>query len=182
MVPVSPPEALYLAVLVDALPDPERRRVRGRVEAIVESIERRGLTAALLRPRFAAGDLALPVARDYFALQMPCPFLEDESCSIHPFRPVACRGYNVTSPAELCANPYVHEIRKVPMPLPLSVPLARLTASLTGSEPCLIPLSLAPRWVAEHEDLSRRRWPGMELFAGFLREIGARPQSDPAAP
>jgi Fe-S-cluster containining protein len=36
---------------------------------------------------------------------MPCPFLEDESCSIHPDRPLVCREYLVTSPAELCAGP-----------------------------------------------------------------------------
>ena len=35
----------------------------------------------------------------------PCPFLEDESCSIHRDRPLTCREYLVTSPAENCANP-----------------------------------------------------------------------------
>ena len=34
--------------------------------------------------------------------RIACPFLEDESCSIHPQRPVSCREFLVTSPAENC--------------------------------------------------------------------------------
>ena len=30
-----------------------------------------------------------------YRLGLPCPFLVDESCSIHPMRPAACRQFNV---------------------------------------------------------------------------------------
>ncbi len=44
-------------------------------------------------------------ARRYFHLGIACPFLEDESCSIHADRPISCREYLVTSPAVNCADP-----------------------------------------------------------------------------
>ena len=52
----------------------------------------------------------------YFALGIPCPFLEEESCSIHPDRPLVCREYLVTSPAELCAGPTQEGVTPVPVP------------------------------------------------------------------
>ena len=41
----------------------------------------------------------------YFALGIPCPFLEEERCTIHEIRPLRCREYLVVSPAEHCAHP-----------------------------------------------------------------------------
>ena len=69
---------------------------------------------------------------------------------------MACREFNVTSQAEWCADPKLHEIDKVPMPKPLSFPLARLTAELHCTGLRLIPLALAFRWVAEQGELMRR--------------------------
>jgi hypothetical protein len=100
---------------------------------------------------------------------MPCPFLIDESCSIHAHRPVVCREYNVTSPPELCTDPIRNPIIRVPLPQPLSTPLARLTAELTGTKTRLIPLSLVPLWVSENQDLRRANWPGLDLFKRFLQ-------------
>ena len=84
----------------------------------------------------------------------------------------------MTSPPEWCQQPYEHDAAKVPMPLPLSAPLARLTAGVTGDKPCLIPLSLVPHWVDQHPDLRKRQWPGPALFDMFLDEIGATRGSD----
>jgi Fe-S-cluster containining protein len=171
MVPVSPPEAFALADLLDRLTPARRRVVVQRFARIVETLQAQAMIDELLAPRIS-GEASLPIARRYFALGMACPFLEDESCSIHGDRPVVCRDFNVTSPAEWCRAPYEHDIAKVAMPLPLAAPLARLTAAVGGIEPCLIPLTLVPHWVARHDALRRREWPGPELFDRFLREIG----------
>ena len=45
-----------------------------------------------------------PLALSYFRLGIPCPFLEEESCSIHPDRPLSCREYLVTSAPIHCAE------------------------------------------------------------------------------
>ena len=172
MVPVSPPEALFIADAIDELEPQQRDAVMARIERVVATLEQQGLVDELLNPD-ATNEPILPAARKYFELHQACPFLVDESCSFYTQRPVACRDYNVTSPAAWCASPYEHDVAKVPMPLPLSAPLARLAATVTGEKPCLLPLTLVPRWVAAHEHLRARQWSGPELFDLFLQEIGA---------
>ena len=51
------------------------------------------------------------IAMSYFRLGIPCPFLENEACSIHQDRPVKCREYLVTSPAEHCRAPSAKTIK-----------------------------------------------------------------------
>ncbi|MCC6539421.1 MAG: YkgJ family cysteine cluster protein, partial [Bryobacterales bacterium] len=51
----------------------------------------------------------------FFALGIACPFLENESCSIHPDRPLICREHLVNTPAEWCAEPDRHPIRALPI-------------------------------------------------------------------
>jgi Fe-S-cluster containining protein len=170
MVPLSPPEALYLSQVLDALPDTRRRAVLERFARIDRELEERGLIDELFDPHYSDEPM-LKIARAYFQLQLPCPFLVDEACSIHALRPVACREYNVTSKAAYCADPSVYPIEKVPMPLPLSAPLARLTAELTGTKPRLIPLTLVPRWLSSQRELAERTWPGIELFGHFMEQL-----------
>ena len=98
LVPVSLSEGERLLHVVDALPQERREALQSRFAAAEAVIE-----AAGLGQREGRSDRELSAA--YFALGLPCPFLEDESCSIHPERPLVCREYLVTSPAELCAGP-----------------------------------------------------------------------------
>jgi Fe-S-cluster containining protein len=177
MVALSPPEALYFADLVASLPEPQRKEVIGRMERVSEELERRNWIDDLLDPDYS-DEVVLPIAKEYFFLNRPCPFLKNQSCGIHPFRPIACREYNVTSPAEGCVDPYRYGVAKVPMPLPLSAPLSILTAKLTGTKPRLIPLTLSLRWVAEHSNLKDCQWPGVELFQRFMDIVGRVPQED----
>lgn len=54
-------------------------------------------------PRLAASG---GMRRDLFhAHGPPCPALIDDVCSIYPVRPVFCRTYYVTSPADACRPP-----------------------------------------------------------------------------
>ena len=172
MVPISAPEAFYLSDLVESLSPERQEEVLKRFGEIVKELERRNLIDELLDPHYC-DDVVLPISKKYFSHNLPCPFLVEESCSIHPYRLVSCREYNVTSPATWCADPYSYDVVKVSMPLPLSAPLASLTARLTNSKPRLIPLTLALLWVSEHTDLKKRQWPGLELFQYFMAEVGS---------
>jgi Fe-S-cluster containining protein len=121
LVPLAPSEARAVARLVDALPEPRRSAIRGRFEDALRKLE----AADLLRhmgTRTAEERAAL--GKSYFQQGIACPFLEDESCSIHPDRPMACREYLVTSPAENCHTPRADNIEKVTLeadPLPALV-------------------------------------------------------------
>ena len=176
MVPVSPPEAFFLVDLMASMNGDLQTALIRRFENAVQILRKQDMIDEAMDPTLS-DDHFLPVARKYFGLQIPCPFLEEESCSIHPHRPVACRDYNVTSPPSLCADPYKNDVEKVSMPIPLSIFLARLTAKLTGWKPHLIPLTLVPQWVSENRDLKAGRWPGRELFQQFMSLIGAPPSS-----
>ena len=181
MVPLSPPEAFHLADVIGSLPPDRREAALLRFVEIEALLEEHGMIEELLDPHFD-DEPVLRIARAYFDLQQACPFLVEESCSIHAHRPVACREYNVTSPAAWCADAYTQPIEKVPMPLPLSAPLARLTAQLTGTRPRLVPLTLVPRFVADHRELASRTWPGVELFGRFMEQLGGAPAGPPGSP
>jgi Fe-S-cluster containining protein len=119
-VPVGHAEARRLSRLVDEMPEPRRSAVRGRFE---DALVRLGKTDLLQRQAALAAadtggrpqDYYLEWCRDYFRLELACPFLEDESCSIHPERPLICREYLVTSPASECASLSCDNIRRVPI-------------------------------------------------------------------
>jgi Fe-S-cluster containining protein len=108
LVPVSGVEARALAALVEEMPEPRRSTVRRRFEQAVEKLSSAGVLED-------GGDTASPRERAaaYFRLGVPCPFLEDESCSIHPDRPLVCREYLVSSPSEFCSDPSPDTINKV---------------------------------------------------------------------
>ncbi len=173
MVPLSPPEAIWIAELVDYLEKTEWKGISRKFGEIEQVLINHGMVEELLNPDYS-DDVALDVAKRYFWLKIPCPFLKDNSCGIYPYRPVACREYNVTSPSEYCADPYSNDVVKVPMPLPLSAPLARLTAKMTGARPMLVPLTLALSWYSKNRELTQKRWPGTQLLQRFLSEIGGK--------
>ncbi len=90
------------------------------------------------------------IKRRYFSLGIACPFLENESCGIHPERPMVCREYHVTSPAELCARLYDENVDRVDVPLRMGGILARTMAKITAGKIFMIPLVLSLEWSAAH--------------------------------
>jgi len=100
LVPLAPSEARAVARLVDAMPEPRRTVIRQRFDAALEKL---GDLLDSMPTGTAEERAALSI--EYFKFGIACPFLEDESCSIHPDRPMACREYLVSSPAENCRTP-----------------------------------------------------------------------------
>ncbi|PYV13431.1 MAG: hypothetical protein DMG07_14545, partial [Acidobacteria bacterium] len=113
---------------------------------------------------------------------IPCPFLEDETCSIYHNRPSACREYLVTTPAALCADPGSGSVRGVTLPVSMSECLSSLTAVLLDQEPRTIPLVLALDWALAHREEGQRRWDGVFMITALLAEVEARIRSTRSAP
>jgi len=172
MVPLSPPEAFHLMNILDSVPHAQRSILFKELDRIAGQLKDKKMIEGLLDPEYH-DEPVLKIAKQYFYLNMPCPFLREGSCFIYPNRPIACREYNVTSPPAWCSDPYSHEIEKVPMPIPFSAPLARLTAKLTGIKPRLIPLTLVPFWASQNHAIKEQKWPGLELFEAFMAELGS---------
>ncbi|HEY1203860.1 MAG: YkgJ family cysteine cluster protein [Bryobacteraceae bacterium] len=171
LVPVSEPEALYIAELVQALPPDRAARVLERFRAALES-----LGAGLLeRLRNAGGIKSLDERRElgleYFRAGVPCPFLENESCSIHDLRPLSCREYLVSSPAENCKRPSAETIAMVPVPAKLSELLYCFGDGAGDDRTRWVPLVLALEWAESHA-AEPPRWPAPKLFENFLRRVG----------
>lgn len=153
LVPISLIEARALAAAIDALPSDERAAKRARFEDAVRRLEAAGLLArGGERPRVAlVGEGSTPaeawrdVSTRYFAAQIPCPLLEQESCSMHADRPLVCREYNVVSPPERCAR-LDGGAETLPRPLHLGEALAEVARELEPHEAFQIPLALCLEW------------------------------------
>jgi Fe-S-cluster containining protein len=172
MVPVSHLEARHLRDLVEGLPEPRRSTVRERFAAARRRVEEADLTEKLRRPEQWTADDYTAVAGAYFRLGIACPFLEDESCSIHPQRPVTCREYLVTSPPELCG--YVappRPVNRVRIPLRVFNAVSRLEAPESAHTlESWVPLVLALEWADAHPDEAPPR-PGPEILREFLDHL-----------
>ncbi len=161
LVPVSRTEGERLLALVKTMPGERRERLRARFAAAETIIADAGLADR-------AGRSDRELSQAYFALAIPCPFLDEESCSIHPDRPLVCREYLVTSPAELCAGPSQEGVT------PIAVPKVSMAArSLQGESEDWFPLALLMKWAATRPRKSEQRT-GPEWVQRFLKGIGRK--------
>lgn len=150
-VPVTPPEAMAIASLVAAQPAPRRRELRARFADRERRLAEAGLRDIFLRETpVADAAAARAAALAYHRLGLACPFLEDDSCSIHAQRPLACRLYLVSSPASMCADPLHQPVAVLAMPLrPISA-LLRAATPVAGRPQLTLPLTLALRYTRLH--------------------------------
>lgn len=134
-VPVSEAEVYKIAELVEEMPEPKRTEVKKRFadaaahfhnigwyERFIEH-QKKAISTEATDELIQAG---MDIILEYFYEGIPCPFLENESCSIHPHRPVVCREYLVTSPAANCAVPTAETIKPVKLLIKPSKALTRL--------------------------------------------------------
>lgn len=174
LVRLSIPEALYLGEMVMALGELRRRDVVARFASARDSIREAGLLkrleADMIVPRGDTGaDLRMhELARDYMKMTsgrgLECPFLVDDLCSIHTWRPATCRQYCVTSPAQLCLDPFGENVRRVPVSRNLTEAMANLAGELLGRPPEFIALPLALEWVGAHPEIASARWDERDLL------------------
>jgi Fe-S-cluster containining protein len=184
-VPVSPAEAWMLADVVAALPAARKTEVLARFAAAWERLHAEGFSERSLT-NSASEDDVQRLGLDYFRLGIPCPFLEAESCSIHAYRPSACREFLVTSPAANCAKPDTLPTTAVPLAAGLTEGLSKLSALVLESQPQVIPMTLALAWADEHHEEGQRSYDGAFLLATlvkFLSNPGPNiPETSPSIP
>jgi Fe-S-cluster containining protein len=169
-VPLAEIEAFQLAELVENMPEPRRTVIKQRFADGVKHFrenkwfERMDMFLELSPKERQA------LVMEYFYEGVPCPFLENESCSIHPDRPLSCREYLVTSPAKYCTQPTAETIRQVP---PLFKPSSSVleickTRNLTRSY--FVPMIRALEWAETFSDVSDEKT-GEAWMAEFFRNL-----------
>jgi Fe-S-cluster containining protein len=160
LVPISRTEGERLLDLVEAMPEERRGEIKRRFAAAEAILEPAGFNDR-------AGKTDRELSTSYFALGVPCPFLEEESCSIHAERPLVCREYLVTSPAELCAGPVQAGVTPVPVPK-----FSLAARRLQDDKDEWFPLALLMAW-SRSRPKSQTRRTGPEWVQRFLKNLGS---------
>ena len=130
----------------------------------------------LSRPDQFSNEHMRIVGREYFRLGIACPFLEEESCSIYHDRPITCREYLVTSPAENCSRPSAENISMVDLPAgPVWPAVARFEKASNGRMqwvPLILALDFAATADGEPEMRHGKEW--AQEFMGRIADRGRK--------
>ena len=178
-VPVTPPEAYALLRLVENLPEPRRTDVRARFADRVQRLRDAGLADHFLqRARDVTKEQARDAAQRYFRLGLVCPFLEDDACGIYKDRPFVCRQYLVTSPPELCRDPFANPVEVIRMPIAAAGAMRRAATTLLERPQFTVALTLALEYAQAHRAELERTFASRQVFSQAVQEL-TRPR--PAA-
>ncbi len=160
-VPVSEPEAHRLRDVVDAMAAPQRSAVQARFAAAMDVFRDTGLLHDMFQRPRSKDDIPRVMAglHAYYAKWHPCPFLENNSCSIYEERPLICREFMVSSPAENCSNIEGEGVERLVVPSRPSRALVMIASQQHESREAVLPLIQILEWTSENRDLSE------ELFA-----------------
>jgi hypothetical protein len=173
LVPLSIFEAEALGALIRAFSESRRQQLAVRFHETLRSLAASGLIDRMVGEDWLAETgVSNQLALDYLYRRIPCPFLEDESCSIYPDRPLACREHMVTSPPIFCEDPA--EMKSVPVRLPLRFlhVLVRMGADLEGDSRGWIPLVFLLAWMESGARPGQRvAGDGPQVLYEFVRRL-----------
>ena len=147
VIPLSPPEVLLLSETHARLEWSRRAEVEERFVRNSSALAAAGLGEASLLDR----------AGDAFALGLPCPYLEDEACGIHPERPLVCREHLALSPSAWCGGFPDSFIRVLEMPVSVGQALSEIAWDLMGYREH-IPIVRVREWLEANRHWADRRW------------------------
>jgi Fe-S-cluster containining protein len=175
LVPLAPPEAFTLKEFVRSMPSEQQERIATRLAEAKSILLTHGLWNQLVElgesSQMPDDDTLEPVNQAYYALRIPCPFLEDNLCSIYDERPAACRELLVTSPPEQCQDMSKNPIVPIPVPVRIGPVLGLLWGELTDTRPRLIPLPIALDWAEQHQNEHHQTWQGTQLLDTALDKV-----------
>ncbi len=186
-VPLAEIEAYQLAELVAQMPEPRQSIIRKRFTDGYEHFSGLRWFDKVLEcadprpndPEYGPRKLA-SLVQDYFKQGVPCPFLEDESCSIHESRPLACREYLVTSPAENCSSPAADAIDLMPLMVKPSRSLRAIGQTESSRRLGLLPMIRALDFVEKHPENFAEKT-GENWVAEFFGQLMENQESKPPA-
>jgi len=173
IVPLSIFEAEALTAWIRTLPESQQQELAQRFHQALTKLAAAGLIDRMVNGDWLAEtDSARQLGLDYLYQRIPCPFLEDESCSIHPIRPLICREYLVTSPSEHCFDPATLQTVPVRLPLHFSRVLNRIGAELEHDTRGWIPLVFLFAWMkADVHPGEAVAGPGPEVLYEFVKRL-----------
>jgi Fe-S-cluster containining protein len=176
-VPISEAEAHAIAAYVETMDKDERKEIEDRFGSAMKKLDDSKWFERLDALPAKASEVRAEMAMEYFAEGIACPFLVNESCSIHKIRPLSCREYLVTSPAENCKSPTPESIEMVSLPAMPSYIFRKISKTDTNSDADnYVTLVSALEFVKKNSEPGVKKKGGkwLELFFKTLAESNPR--------
>lgn len=169
-VPLAEIEAYQIAELVENMEEPRRSEIKQKFEDGCRHFHEMNWFERMENYADLSPEERQKTVLEYFYEGIPCPFLENESCSIHPVRPLACREYLVTSPAENCDAPTAETIRTVKMVIEPSKILREIGRSENLQKLNFVPMIRALEWARKFpEKMPEKK--GTEWVTDFVNRL-----------
>ena len=170
-IPLAEIEAYRIAEIVENLPESRRREIKNRFDAASRHFHEIGWFERLDQCALMPKEERQKVVMEYFYENIPCPFLQDGACSIYADRPLACREYLVTSPAENCSAPSPETVEMVDFQVKAATTLRHIGDSKNlNSIVNFLPLILALKWTETHADEFPEKT-GERWMADFFQKL-----------
>jgi Fe-S-cluster containining protein len=188
LVPISIFEAEALALWIRSLPESTRQELAERFHQALLKLSAAGLIDRLVQMSKedwrSESEQIQSMGLDYLYQRVPCPFLVDESCSIHPIRPLICREYLVSSPPANCFDPGVLKVAPVHLPVKLFPTLTQIGAELEHDTRGWIPLVFLFAWKKTNSHPGQFiSGTGPEVLYEFVKRMATPPPPEqPQAP
>jgi Fe-S-cluster containining protein len=170
---VSPLEALAIEGYVNSAGPARQQRWAEAHARHREALARRPSLVRRLEAFHAAGGYVTPeqgdaLEREYWEAQIPCPFLEEERCTIYPVRPFACREHFALTPAEVCAQD-PDAVETPPTRFEFRAIAGQVGEQCYSLEDRLVPLFEVPEYVRERPQAVQRAAP----LSSVIRQMEA---------
>lgn len=170
-VPISESEVYQIAEMVEEMPEERRRKIKEKFRKGCQHLAQIGWFQKLEGTVTASSEIRQRVLDEYFRQGIPCPFLEDESCSIYEERPLVCREYLVTTPAENCRTPTPDSIRTIAVPIKPSAAVCSISKGENLNAGInFVPLILALDWAENFPEKAEERM-GEQWMKDFFKSI-----------
>ncbi len=178
LVPLSIPEAFRLNDEIMALPEQFRQQfTHSFVDAAEKILSKENEDFDLNES--SVNQLQLKqISKWYSALQLSCPLLFDDLCTLYEQRPLACREHIVTGSADLCHLDSAGEPRIAPMPVSILDILGQLTGELLDSQTEAVILPFTLPWAQDNDELSNRTWPAKMMVDRFMGIVKSKVQEN----
>lgn len=170
-IPLAEIEAYKIAELVENLAEPQRTEIKRRFDEACRRFYEIGWFEKLDNCVYLSKEEREKVILEYFSENVACPFLEDKACSIYEERPLACREYLVTSPAQNCSAPSGKTVHLIELPIKASETLRKIGDSKNlNAIVNFLPLILALKWTQLHADEFPEKT-GERWMADFFQKL-----------
>ncbi len=177
-VPVSPAEARLISAIVENTAEPTRSELKERFEQAALRLKASGILNHAMNYHLLSEAEIEVMVKAYFDLGIACPFLDQESCSIYPFRPLICREYLVISSPDHCARLEEEQIKRLKFPVSVADTFSGMDGVGQKGQNKYIPLVMALGWTEKNQDEVQFR-PGPKWVQSFFADLSGSEIPDP---